>query len=106
MINAMKGADPSVGTIEAQAYLFRVDPAFIRQSSVMRSQATIAWPAPLFAAGGRFASTHVRGLLGLAAGLAAMVAMAGALSPPSPPSLSTTVTGDADLAARASQKRT
>jgi hypothetical protein len=72
----------------------------------MRSQATIAWPAPLFAAGGRFASTHVRGLLGLAAGLAAIVAMAGALSPPSPPSLSTTVTGDADLAARASQKRT
>src|ERR1700704_3598079 len=67
----------------------------------MTGQATIAWPAPLFAAGGRFASTHGGGLLGLAAALAAIVAMAGALSRPSPPSLSTTVTGDADLAARA-----
>jgi hypothetical protein len=37
--------------------------------------------------------------MGLAAGLVAIVAMAGALSLRSPPSLSTTVTGDADLAA-------
>ena len=67
----------------------------------LRSQATLAWPARFFATGGRFASTHLRGLLGLAVGLAAIVAMGGALSRPSPSSLSTSVTGDAVLAARA-----
>jgi CubicO group peptidase (beta-lactamase class C family) len=101
MSNAMKGADPVSELSRLRLYLLRVDPTFTRPSSVMRGQATVAWPARLFAPGGRFASTHLRGLLGLAVGLAAIVAMGGALSRPSPPSLSTTVTGDADLAARA-----
>jgi CubicO group peptidase (beta-lactamase class C family) len=46
-------------------------------------------------------STLPRGRIGLALGLAAVVAIVGALSRPSSPSLSTSVTGDADLAARA-----
>jgi len=46
-------------------------------------------------------STHPRGRLGLALGLAVVVAVIGALNRPSPPSLSTSVTGDAELAARA-----
>src|ERR671935_3086399 len=40
-------------------------------------------------------------LLGLALALAALIPLGGAFTRPSPPSLSTTVTGDADLAARA-----
>ena len=40
-------------------------------------------------------------LLGLALALAALILLGGAFTRPSPPSLSTTVTGDADLAARA-----
>src|ERR671938_1219679 len=40
-------------------------------------------------------------LLGVALALAALIALGGAFTRPSPPSLSTTVTGDADLAARA-----
>src|ERR671932_968526 len=40
-------------------------------------------------------------LLGVALALAALIALGGAFTRPSPPSLSTTVTGDADLAAQA-----
>ena len=67
----------------------------------MRSQGTVAWPSPLFATCRRLTSTHLHGLAGLALGLGAIVAVVGALSRPSPPSLSTQVTGDAELAARA-----
>jgi CubicO group peptidase (beta-lactamase class C family) len=40
-------------------------------------------------------------LLGLALALAALIPLAGAFTRPSPPALSTTITGDADLAAQA-----
>ena len=76
-------------------------PTFIRPSSVMRSQATVAWPLLLFVSCRWLTSTHLRGLLGLAPGVAGILAVLGALSRPTPPSLSTTVTGDAELAARA-----
>ena len=90
MSNAMKGAGPVLDVSTLRLYLLRG-----------MSQGTVAWPSPLSATCRRLTSTHLHGLAGLALGLGAIVAVVGALSRPSPPSLSTQVTGDAELAARA-----
>ena len=68
----------------------------------MRRQGTVAWPlvAPLFPSLRRRRSAQLGALLLVAFGLA-ILALTGWLGRPNPPSLSTTVIGDAELAARA-----